>query len=184
MRRVGEESSKTYKRKLETGFFESYMNGNGIELGYAGYIPDVVPILEGCIGIDLDYPNYDGKTIPFPDNSQDYCYSSHVLEHVEDYKNFIQEQYRVTKQGGYIVIVVPHQDLYEKKENLPSRYNGDHKRMYQSHTLLLEIFESLPRNSYRIRHLQENDEGHDYNQSAEEHSKGQYELECVIEKLK
>ncbi len=181
---VGEESTKTWKDKITSGFFEKYMSGKGLDIGYSGYKQNTHPILPEAIGVDTTYPGYDGKTLPFESGSLDYCYSSHCLEHISDYKNAIREQFRVIKSGGYIIIVVPHQDLYEKKESLPSRYNEDHKRMYQSHTLLTEIFESLPRNSYRIRHLQENDQNHDYSQPAEEHSKGQYEIECVIEKLK
>lgn len=180
---VGEESRKTWYKKYDNGFFDKYMSGNGLDIGGTGYLQDVHAILPTATIVDLDYPGYDGRTLPFEDKSQDYVYSSHCLEHVSDYKTFIQESFRVVKPKGYIVIVVPHQDLYEKKESLPSRYNEDHKRMYQSHTLLMEIFESLPRNSYRIRHLKENDERHDYNQPAEEHSKGEYEIEVIIQKL-
>ena len=182
-RRVGEESSKTYVQKIENGFFDKYMSGAGLDIGYAGYIPNTVPILESAIGITLDYPGYDGHILPFADNSQDYVYSSHVLEHIKSFQEPIREWLRVVKPGGYIITVVPHRDLYEKKDTPPSRFNEDHKRFYTPQKLLLEFEISLPKNSYRVRHLQENDKGHDYTHPAEEHSKGEYEIEVVIQKL-
>ncbi len=180
---VGEESRKTWINKFETGFFKKYMSGKGLDIGGTGYLENVHAILPSAIIVGLDYPGYNGRTLPFADNSQDYVYSSHMLEHVSDYKNMIQEQFRVTKPNGHIVIVVPHKFLYEKKEELPSIWNQDHKRFYTPASLLKEIEDSLQPNTYRIRHLQDNDLHHDYQQSAEEHSKGQYECEVVIQKL-
>lgn len=180
---VGEESRKSFLTKLDNGFFSTYMNGTGLDIGYAGYLDNVHPILPSATGIDLNYPGYDGHTLPFEDNSQDYVYSSHFLEHVSDYKKAIQEQHRATKVGGHIIIVVPHRDLYEKKTELPSRWNADHKRFYQTSTLIKEIEESLPINSYRIRHLLENDEGHDYTDGPDVHGRWNYEIEVVLEKL-
>lgn len=184
MRNVGGESRKTYVEKLGNGFFLKYMWGNGLDIGFSGYEPNVVSILNGAIGVDKDYPGYDGKTLPFEDNSQQFVYSSHCLEHISDYKQAIQEWYRVTKVGGYIVTVVPHRDLYEKKLELPSIWNGDHKRFYTPASLLKEFEDSLSVNSFRVRHLQDNDWGHDYNTPQHEHSGGQYEIELVVEKIK
>jgi SAM-dependent methyltransferase len=183
MRKVGTESRKTYKEKLENGFFDKYMSGIGLDIGYKGYEENIVPILESAQGIDLETPGYDGRTLPFEDNSLDYVYSSHCLEHISDYKNYIKEALRVLKPGGYIITVVPHRDLYEKKLTLPSQWNGDHKRFYTSASLCKEFEESLPINSYRIRHLHENDAGHKYDQPENEHSVGQYEIELVVQKL-
>lgn len=183
MRNVGAESRKTWEEKLRNGFFLKYMSGLGMEIGYCGYEPNVVPILDNCIGIDLNTPDYNGFNIPYPDETQDYLYNSHVLEHISDYKSTIQEWFRILKKGGYLITVVPNKFLYEKKSELPSQWNSDHKRFYTPASLLQEIEESLPPNSFRVRHLQDNDLGHDYHQSLNEHSKGQYEIELVIQKL-
>lgn len=51
--------------------------------------------------------NGKGEAIPFPDNSFDVCYSSNVLEHVDDPRKVISEMIRVTKSGGIIQIIVP-----------------------------------------------------------------------------
>jgi SAM-dependent methyltransferase len=183
MRIVGEESSRTYLDKLQNGFFIKYMSGNGLDVGYAGYISGVEPILPNSIGVDLNYTGYDGLTLPFADNSQDYIYSSHCLEHISDYKTVIQDWYRVVKTGGYIVTVVPHQYLYEKKLALPSNWNGDHKRFYTPASLLQEFEQSLEPNSYRVRFLEDGDKHFDYSIGPEKHSGGQYEITLVIEKI-
>jgi len=186
---VGEESRKTWHKKgyeyyrAGGSFFGTYMNGHGLDVGYRGYLKEVHPILPVATGVDLETPGYDGKILPFPDASQDYHYSSHVLEHVDDYVTFIREAHRVVRPGGHVIIVVPHQYLYEKKKEKPSRYNEDHKRFYTPSRLLQELEESLPPNSYRVRHLQDNDSGFDYSIPPEKHSSGCYEIEVVIQKM-
>lgn len=179
---IGEEASKSHYRRTESGFYDKYMSGIGLDIGYSGYT-NSRPILDSAVGVDLKYPGYDGIHLPFDDESQNYVFSSHTLEHIKDYKSAIKEWYRVLKVGGYIVTIVPHQFLYEKKNNLPSKWNGDHKRFYTPAKLLSEFEESLEPNSYRVRHLLDNDEGHDYTKGPEHHGSWCYEIECVIEKL-
>lgn len=180
---VGEESRKTWEDKWMHGFFRKYMSGKGIDVGGAGYLEGVHAILPDAVIVGLDYPGYDGRTLPFADNSLDYTYSSHVLEHISERKNTIQDWYRVTKRGGHIIIVVPHQDLYERKESLPSKWNEDHRVFFRPSNLLKEIEDALPINSYRIRHLFENDADHIYGVPVEIHASGCYEFEVVLEKL-
>ena len=183
MRKVGEESSKSFKRRQVELFFDEYMSGVGLDIGFSGYIEGAEAILPSAIGVDIGYPGYDGRTLPFPDASQDYVYSSHCLEHISDYVNAIQDWYRVTKIGGHIVTVVPHQFLYEKKANLPSRWNGDHKRFYTPASLLSEFEKTLQPNSYRVRFLEDGGTGFDYNLEPDVHSCGEYEITLVIEKI-
>lgn len=183
-RKVGEESSRTYKHKIESGFFDRYMSGNGLDIGYKGYIGGIDPILPDAIGVDLDYPGYDGRTLPFGDNSLDYVYSSHTLEHIEDYKNAIQDWYRVVKLGGHIIISVPSAYTYEKKYTLPSRWNRDHKRFYGPAHLIAEVVEALKPNSYRIMSYEEHYPPTLADLSVpEKHSNGPYEYELVIKKV-
>jgi len=182
-RKVGTESQKTYLDKLQNGFFTKYMTGCGLDIGYAGYTSGAEAILPTAIGIDKDYPGYDLKTLPFASNTQDYVYNSHCLEHIGDYKQAMQEWFRVLKPKGFMIIVVPHRDLYEKKLKLPSIWNQDHKRFYTPASLLTEIEESLVVNSYRIRFLEDGDKGFDYSTAVEKHSGGQYEITIVLEKL-
>ncbi|MEN6440734.1 MAG: methyltransferase domain-containing protein [Syntrophobacter sp.] len=182
-RPVGQESRKTHKKRIETGFYKNYMSGTGLDIGFLGYVEGVVPILPGATGIDLNYPGYDGIRLPFPDDSQDYVFSSHVLEHVADYTAVLREWHRVVKPGGHIVITVPHWHLYEKRQSPPSDWNKDHKRFYTPGTLMAELEESLTPNTYRVVHLRDNDDGFNYDIPPGTHSKGCYEVECVIRKL-
>jgi SAM-dependent methyltransferase len=184
-RPVGWESRKSYALKIANGFLTRYLSGSAIlEIGYKGYIDGTVPIVPQAIGIDLDYPGYDGATLPFHDESQDAIYTSHCLEHISDYKRAIQEWFRALKTGGYLIIVIPHQFLFERRCELPSLSNSDHKRFYTPGSLLREIEEVLEPNSYRVRHLADNDFGFDYSILPSQPAVGCYEIELVLEKIR
>jgi predicted SAM-dependent methyltransferase len=109
-----------------SGFFDNYMSGDKIlDVGYKGYDnPELRTVVPGATGVDLDFPGYDGNRLPFDDETIDCVFSSHCLEHILSYKGAIQDWYRVTKIGGFIVCIVPSQLLYEKRRNLPSRQRG------------------------------------------------------------
>jgi adenylyl-sulfate kinase len=183
-RKVGTEASREYVKKCLNGFYDKYMTGSGLDIGYSGYTEGCQPILKNTIGIDLNYPGYDGKQLPFEDESQDYIFSSHMLEHVKDYTQAIEEWYRVLKYDGYMVITVPHQYAYEKKLELPSKWNGDHKRFYTCSSLLGEIEDSLTPNSYRIIHVKDNVNTDLFMFPPKVHSNGPYEIELVLKKIK
>ena len=76
---------------------------------------DLIPSAPGILCHDLRRP------LPFPDNSFDIVYHSHILEHFsrEDGLRFLGECYRVCRPGGVIRVVVP--DL-EKKARLYLQY--------------------------------------------------------------
>jgi SAM-dependent methyltransferase len=179
------EAGKSYHERLRSGFLARYCGGSTVlDVGFSGYDnPERRPALPGAIGVDLDYPGYDGVTLPFGDGSVDTVFSSHCLEHIDDDRGAIRDWLRVLKVGGFLVCMVPHQALYEKKRDLPSRWNADHKRMYTSASLLLAVEEALAVNSFRVRHLRENDRGFNYAIGPTIHSDGAYEIELVIEKI-
>jgi len=183
-RPVGLESRKTYADKITSGFIDKYLSGPAVlELGYKGYISGTVPIVPQAIGVDLGYPGYDGVTLPFADESFDAIYSSHCFEHIPDYCEVLRDWYRLLKIGGHIIIVVPHQQMFEKKRSLPSPSNPDHRRFYTVESLAGELAEAFEENSYRIRHVAENDQGFNYSDPPKSPSYGCYEIECVVEKI-
>lgn len=48
----------------------------------------------------------------FATNSVDWLYSSHTLEHIPDHKKALKEWWRVVKDGGYMLLYLPHKNLY------------------------------------------------------------------------
>ncbi|MBV8405014.1 MAG: methyltransferase domain-containing protein [Gammaproteobacteria bacterium] len=183
-RPVGIEARKVYWQRIENGFFGQYLGGDHIlDIGYRGGRAQAVPIVPQAIGVDLDYPGYDGTTLPFADLSQDAVFVSHCLEHIDDYRASLADWYRVLKIGGYLLIFVPHKYLYERRPSPPSAWNADHKRFYTPCSLLAEIEESLPVNGFRVRHLADNDYAYDYEQPVDQHAQACYEIELVLQKI-
>ena len=184
----GPETQKAEERRKRLPiytFFGEYMGGKGLDIGYRGSVTDnAEPVLPDAVGVDRDYPGYNGKVLPFPDESQDYVYSSHCLEHIKDSLAAIKEWFRVVKTGGYLIITVPHRDLYEKRLTRPSKWNPGHRKYYTPAELLLDIEHTLETNSYRVRYLQDCDEGYDYMIGPDVHPIGEYQIECVIQKIK
>jgi len=183
------ENPLVIQRRNEEGFFEKYMSGEGLDIGSTGYTGAWDKVgsspMERATGVDLDYPGYDGVNLPFEDESQDFVYSSHMLEHVPNGNVIpvLREQLRVLRIGGHMIICVPHKFLYERSMTLPSRWNQDHKRFYTPATLMAEIETSLSPNSYRLRLLLDGDAGYDYSRPLSEHPCGEYQIECVLEKI-
>jgi len=185
-RPVGRESRKSFDAKIDSGFWRRFITGPAVlDVGFQGgqESGSVVPIMPGATGVDLDYPGYDGRILPFADGSQDAVYSSHCLEHIPDCIKAIQEWYRVLKVGGHIITMVPSAQLYERKRRVPSYWNYDHKRTYTPATLLAEFEAALAPNSFRVRHLMENDAGYQYDLPVNAHPEGCYEIELVVEKI-
>jgi predicted SAM-dependent methyltransferase len=65
-----------------------------------GFLNTGVP---GKIHVDIT------KRLPFPDNSVDLVFSSHVVEHIyrEEFKRFLKETYMILKKGGINIIITP-----------------------------------------------------------------------------
>lgn len=182
-RHVGPAFGRCYERRIDDGFMAKYFSGEHVlDIGYQGGDPDALPIVEWAIGIGLDYPGYDGTHMPFADRSQDTILASHVLEHILNYREALTEWYRLLKVGGYLVLLLPHRYLFERRPDIPS-LRSDHCRFYTSTSLLAELDESLPINGFRIRHLRESDEGYNYHDPFSAGPYGNYEIELVVEKI-
>jgi predicted SAM-dependent methyltransferase len=71
--------------------------------------------LDLCSGCDISYDLSNG--IPFPNNSVNMIYSSHLLEHFyyKDLLMLLNECQRVLKEGGCISLCVPDASIYIKK---------------------------------------------------------------------
>lgn len=58
-------------------------------------------------GVEADLRLYDGHTFPYERESFDYCYSTSVLEHVDDAQTMLSEIGRVLKKGGACYLSFP-----------------------------------------------------------------------------
>jgi ubiquinone/menaquinone biosynthesis C-methylase UbiE len=67
---------------------------------------------------DRNFIKLENKQLPFKDNEFDFVIASHVLEHVEDFKFFINELERVSKKG-YIELPTKLEDnlVFENKKD-------------------------------------------------------------------
>jgi len=71
-------------------------------------------IREGYVNLDIikregvDVVHDLNKKLPFKDNTFEVVYSSHVLEHVDDVLNLLEEIYRILKPGGVLKSNVPY----------------------------------------------------------------------------
>jgi predicted SAM-dependent methyltransferase/ADP-heptose:LPS heptosyltransferase len=92
---------------------------NGHHFGQAG--ADV--IVDSCEDLGL-----------FADGSMDFVFSSHLLEHIEDYKAALKEWWRVIKIGGYLVLYLPHKDFYPNIGQPGA--NPDHKHDFRPDDIL------------------------------------------------
>ena len=124
------EQSKSARRRFYDGsFLNRYFVGDGIDIGgkpdplaqYAG----IFPMMRSVRTWDLN--DGDAQFMErVPDNQFDFLMSSHSLEHMIDVREALKNWIRVVKHGGFLIITVPDEDLYELG-SWPSRFNSDHK---------------------------------------------------------
>lgn len=62
--------------------------------------------------------------------SYDAVHSSHCLEHMTDPKAALDQWWSLVKPGGWLIVVVPEETLYEQGL-WPSRFNADHKSTWR-----------------------------------------------------
>ncbi len=67
---------------------------------------------------------YDGRVLPFTDNSFDTVICSQVLEHVFEPADFLQELNRVCKTGGILILTVPFMWGEHEQPNDAMRYSS------------------------------------------------------------
>jgi len=119
---MSHETSKCYEKRKKLGHFDKYLCGKGIDIG-AG--PDCLVVPNGAV-INWDRKDGDGSLLnTIEENSLDFVYSSHFMEHVKFLNVAIRNYKRVLKQNGILYFTVPDFELYEKN-NWPSNNNKSH----------------------------------------------------------
>jgi len=66
----------------------------------SGYLTTDLNMKTAMIKMDI-------MDIPYPDDSFEIIYNSHVLEHVEDYVRALREFYRVLTPSGWMILLIP-----------------------------------------------------------------------------
>ena len=124
------EQSKAAKRRFDQGAFHSrYFVGHGIDIGgkpdplgrYAGMFAQMQSVRTWDLE-DGDAQHMAGVL----DDTYDFLHSSHCLEHMIDAREALANWIRIVKPGGYLVVTVPDEDLYEQGR-WPSAFNPNHK---------------------------------------------------------
>jgi SAM-dependent methyltransferase len=73
--------------------------------------------------------------LKYINDKYDVVYSSHCLEHMQDPERALLDWYSLVKSGGYLVITIPHEVLYEQCF-WPSIFNSDHKSSFRINGLI------------------------------------------------
>ena len=96
-----------------------YLRGRGLDLGSGLFriLPHAITVDNGSHSIFnqrivADVTADCEKLDMFASCSMDFVYSSHLLEHIEDYKSALAEWWRLVKVGGKLVLYLPHKDFY------------------------------------------------------------------------
>lgn len=181
-RPVVRETSKARERREREGFFAAYCTGRGLDIGYGGDL-----LAPNCDPWDVEHG--DAQTLSgVADAQYDFVYSSHTLEHLPDQTIALRSWWRVLRPGGYLLLYLPHRDLFEKKQTLPSRWSAEHKRYYLPDR-------DDPPDTYGIGPLlgtlfpegtlvsvRECSAGHTV-RDPRSHSDGEYSIEVVVQKV-
>lgn len=101
-------------------------NGKDTELFGVTMKPDVV--VGSCERLSI-----------FASDSIDCVFSSHLLEHVEDYKGALREWWRLVKPGGVLILYLPHADLYPNIGQPGA--NPDHKHDFRNEDIVAAMKE-------------------------------------------
>ncbi len=178
------ETVKSQSRRLRTDWYRKFAphNLSGIDIG-CGFDPLNTSFRRWDVTLgDGDATFLDGIV----DASMQTVYASHVLEHLRNPVEALRNWWRVLASSGHLIVSVPHRDLYEMRNLLPSIGNPDHKSFYlpdrddAPHTLSLRriLNEALP-NGHMISFSTET-EG--YRKLSDSVAAGEYSIEAVIRK--
>jgi len=123
------EASKSAKRRYYNGnFITKYFVGDGLDIG-AGQDPIInykkqFPLLKSVRAWDVQ--DGDAQYLEgIEDESLDFIHASHSLEHMQDPRIALTNWVAVVKSGGYLILTVPDEDLYEHGV-WPSRFSHEH----------------------------------------------------------
>lgn len=107
-----------------------YTRGKGLDIGCGPFkaFPHFIGVDNGhhwgLNGVNMPIESADDLSL-FASQAYDFVFSSHLLEHMEDYKKALREWWRVIRPGGHLCLYLPHKDFYPNIGQDGS--NPDHK---------------------------------------------------------
>jgi predicted SAM-dependent methyltransferase len=120
-----------------------YTRGKGIDLGCGPKkaYPHFIGV-DSCkdtelFGIEMkpDVVCKDASDLDFiEEQSLDFIFSSHLLEHIEDHRAALTNWWSKIKPGGHLVLYLPHADLYPRVGT--DGCNPDHKHDFTGEDIL------------------------------------------------
>ena len=127
---MSDETTKArLRRATDTRYVTQYFVGTGVDIGcgedslgkHKDHYTNIISVRA------WDLPDGDAQYMAgVEDNTFDFVHSSHCLEHLRDPHEGFSNWIRICRPGGYVVVSIPEEDLYEQGV-WPSRYNHDHK---------------------------------------------------------
>lgn len=127
------ECSKSILRRVrDSRFALRYFVGDGVDIGgrpdpldiYREFFPRIASLRT------WDLEDGDAQLMASAaDESFDFVFSSHCLEHLRDPIEGLRNWFRILRPGGHLVVTVPDEDLYEQGV-WPSTHNRDHKSAF------------------------------------------------------
>ena len=184
------ETTKWHQKRIDNGDYKKYIKGAILDVG-CGNDPIKSPF--GKETITWDLKEGDGKFLAtLKDQVFDCVYASHSLEHMDNIEIALQNWLRVLKPKGYLYIVVPDFELYEKGK-WPSTYAGtshlfsfsinltcqEVQRM-NHYNIMLDLFPIIKWLKCSIETVQFGDEGFDYNFFDRDQTMGNAESQITI----
>lgn len=142
------------------------MRGKMLDFGCGSKPYKSIFKVEQYIGIDFDGQGhshvneeidffYDGKTIPFENNSFDCIFSSEVFEHVFNLPEILMELNRVLKTGGQILVTCPFAIAEHEIPNDFGRYTSfGLKHLFEQNGFKVVQYEKIGKNVDVISQLQ------------------------------
>ncbi len=125
----GETSISIQRRLFDPRFATRWFIGVGLDVGAGDDLLALYAELFPLITKVILYDEAQGNAQLLDnveDDSFDFLYASHCLEHLDDPYEALGNWIRVVRPGGHLIINVPDEDLYEQGV-WPSRFNIGHK---------------------------------------------------------
>jgi len=148
------ETSKLVGKRKALGIYDKYFVGSGLEIG--GWNDPL--IINGKPIKQHTLPDGSTHKLPFADNSFDFLYASHVLEHFSNPEIVLREWLRVAK--NYVYFAVPDFELYEKGI-WPSKFNKNHHSRFTEKSM--EILLRWLSDVCTVEFCRLEDNGYNYN---------------------